>query len=267
MNPQKALRDLGLNDQETAIYTALFRAGGLPASELAKKVDLRRTTVYAFLKNMSQKGFVSIFVQSGRQLYVAERPQNVAGYFEKKYQNFIDTIPYFESMEKTQTQTTGLRFIDTLDELKRFYAGILREYHRRSYIVMSNGETWKNLDQEYFRQFRKDRNRAGITTQILLTADCRGIAQTNPSPLREIKFLPEQYQFKSSIDIFDDQVLIVGPEQSSLAVVIAVPTMVDIFKSTFTMLWNATPKSKEKHVPPPTQKRMSLPPHQSSLLK
>ena len=58
------------------------------------------------------------------------------------------------------------------------------------------------------------------------------------SLLREVKFLPEKYKFKSTIDIFKDKVLIISPEISSLAVVLEVPAMVDVFKSVFEITWD-----------------------------
>ena len=51
--------------------------------------------------------------------------------------------------------------------------------------------------------------------------------------------MPERFKFKSTIDIYADKVLIVSPELSSLAVVIAIPAMVDVFKSAFEMIWEA----------------------------
>jgi hypothetical protein len=56
--------------------------------------------------------------------------------------------------------------------------------------------------------------------------------------LREFKYLPPIYKFKSTIDIFGDRILIVSPELSSLAVVIAIPAMTDVFKTVFQVLWD-----------------------------
>ncbi len=57
-------------------------------------------------------------------------------------------------------------------------------------------------------------------------------------PLRTVKYLPQKYVFKSTLDIFDDQVLVVSPELTSLAVVISVPVMMDVFKNVFEMMWD-----------------------------
>ncbi len=243
MNAEQRLQDMGLSDQEASIYVALLKSGGLPASTVAKEVGIRRTTAYSSLKGLAQKGFVEVFVKRGRQIFIAEKPQNIAGYFEKKLKAFTEGIPLFESLEKKTLQMSGLRFIETIDELKKFYTGILREYRHKSYSAMGNSNAWQGLDPDFFIQFRKDRAAAGIHTQLLLSADS---TETNPKEnnlLREVKFLPKKYSFKSTIDIFDDKILIVSPDQTSLAVVIAVPAMVDIFKSTFQLVWDFAPSA------------------------
>lgn len=238
MNAEQRLQDMGLSTPEASIYVALLKTGGLPASTVAKEVGLRRTTAYAILKGLAQKGFVEVFVKRGRQVFVAVKPQNIAGYFEKKLKAFTEGIPLLESLEKKHVQSTGVRFIETVDELKRFYTGILREYRHKAYVAMGNTNAWQGLDSEFFIQFRKDRAAAGIHTRLLLSSDSHEVNPKEGNLLREVKFLPPKYLFKSTMDIFDDKILIISPDQTSLAVVIAVPAMVDVFRSTFELMWD-----------------------------
>lgn len=238
MTLEKRLESLGLTSQEATIYLTLLQSGELPASQVANQVGLQRTTAYAILKGLVQRGFVLAYLKTGRQVFIAEKPQNLVGHFEQKLKNFTDGIPLFASLEKKQIKTTGVRFIETTTELKRFYGVILREYRGRSYVAMGNTQAWEGLDAEFFTQYRKDRAAVGIHTRLLLSGDSRAVNREERDLGREVKFLPKKYQFKSTIDIFDDKILIVSPEQTSIAVVIAVPAMIDIFKSTFELIWD-----------------------------
>jgi len=237
MKADAALKSLGLSDQETQIYLALLKIGGSSASTIAKNAGIKRTTVYAILKSLAQKGFVAMYYRKSRQLYYAEKPERVKTYFEKRIKTFEDLIPSLEALDKTKMQLSGLRFIETVDELKRFYADILEDYKNKLYYVIGSAGTWEGLEPEFFVQFRKDRAAANIRTKLLLTAESKGISPTDKKLLREARFLPEKYKFKSTIDIYKDKILIVSPELSSLAVVIQIPAMTDIFKSIFEMLW------------------------------
>lgn len=245
MNGEKHLQDVGLSQHESTLYVVLLKSGGLPASAAAKEAGLRRTTAYPILQSLAQKGFVGVYVRRGRKVFIAERPQSVAGFFEKKLKSFTAAIPLLESLEKNKLQVSGLRFIETVDELKKFYDGILREYRNKSYVIMGNSNAWQGLDPDFFVQFRKDRAAANIRTRILLSADSTETSPTDSRLLRETRLLPATYAFKSTMDIFDDKVLIVSPDQTSLAIVIAVPTMVDIFKSSFQMMWDLMAAKKQ----------------------
>lgn len=231
------LKDLGLSDLEAQTYLSLLKLGGSLASAVAKNLGIKRTTVYALLKGLAQKGFVTMYYRKSKQYYYAERPQRLAAYFEKKLDALTSIIPTLESFEKKQAQMIGLRFIETKGELKKFYAGIIAEYKNKEYHIIGSLHGWEDIDPEFFIQYRKDRGTAHIKTKLLLTHDSRKDNPPDPALRREVRFLLKQYIFKSTIDIYKDKILIVSPELSSLAVVIQIPAMTDIFESVFQMLW------------------------------
>lgn len=238
MNTTIALKNLGLSDQEAQIYLALLRLGGSLASALAKDTGVKRTTIYALLKGLAQKGFIMMYYRKSKQYYYAERPARLVAHLEKKLSAFTEIIPTLESFDKKQAQAIGLRFIETKDELKKFYADVLQEYKNKEYHIIGSLHGWEDLDPAFFIQYRKDRGRANIKTKLLLTHDSRKDNPPDPALRREVRYLPPQYAFKSTIDIYKDKILIVSPELSSLAVVIQIPAMTDIFKSVFQMLWD-----------------------------
>lgn len=238
MSQITVLKDIGLTDQEAIIYLSLLKTGGSTASLVAKDVGIKRTTVYAILKGMTQKGFLTTYYRKSKQFFYAERPQRVANHFEKKIASFVEAIPLLESLEKKQMQSFGLRFIETLDELKMFYKKALDEYKNKEYSIIGNSIYWQGLDPEFFDEFRNSRAKAKIKTRLLLTEESKDTNPTDQKLLRESRLLPKQYLFKSTMDIFPDKVLVVSPELSSLAVVIAVPAMVDVFQGMFQMIWD-----------------------------
>ncbi len=239
MQEKTALKELGLNEHEAGVYLELLKIGGSIASVVAKNIGLKRTTVYAILKSLAEKGFVTTYYRKSKQFFYAEKPQRVADYFEKKLDAFNNLVPMLESVEKKKLQITGLRFIETLHELKKFYNDVLDEYKNKEYFIIGSAPGWEGLDPEWFTQFRKKRGHANIKTRLLLSAESAKINPEDPKLLRIWKYLPAKHKFKSTIDIFKDKILIVSPELSSLAVVVAIPAMVDVFKSVFEIIWDS----------------------------
>ncbi len=235
-----ALRRIGFSDQEVDLYISLLSLGGAKASAVAKDTGTQRTAVYHTLKNMASKGYVHVYFKNNQKYFHAKKPHKLAALYSKKLDNLYAFLPQLQAIEKKSKTAVGLRFIQSLDELKEFYTGILYEYADKEYNIIGSAGDWENLDTEWFRQFRVDRARNNIRTKLLLTESSRGISPEDGSLLRDVKFVPEKYVYKSIIDIFDDKVLIVSSELSALAVVIEVPVMRDVFMAMFDMLWDTS---------------------------
>ena len=240
MSHISTLQTLGLTEDEARTYLALLKIGGGNAIALAKEVEVKRTTIYPILKSLHEKGFASTYLSKTKKLYRAEKPDKVAGQFEKRLESFSSIIPELKTIEKQDISHVGLRFIETKQELERFYTGILIEYKGKSYDAIGSATAWEGINPEFFQKFRFDRADAKIKTRILLSADSIEASPDDAKLLREVRVLPKNHTFKSTMDIFDDKILIINPDQSALAVVIEVPSMVDIFKEMFEMLWTVS---------------------------
>lgn len=234
----RTLCELGLSRQEATAYVTLLRLGGSGAAALAKEMSTKRTTVYAILKSLTEHGVAEAYVQKGVTFYRPTPPEKLANHFEEKVELFKTLIPSIRVAEKEDGRMLGLRFIETKAELRSFYRDILSDYAGKSYRVIGDASAWENIDNDFFVQFRKDRATRGIHTRLLLSARSKEINPIEVELLREWHYLPLKYEFKSTIDIFDDKILVVSPELSSLAIVIATPVMTDVFKSTFDILWD-----------------------------
>lgn len=234
------LQDLGLSESEARAYLTLLKLGGAKPSLVAKEMGIQRTTVYAILRELAQKGFATVYFRQNHRFYYAQRPKRLSSLFEKKLDKFREILPALNATERQQNSAVGIRYLETKEELEYFYEEILDEYKNREYCIIGSAKGWEGIDPEFFIQYRKDRAQANIKTRLLLSADSQEINPEDKELLRDFRYLPAKYAFKSTMDIFDDKILIVGPEISSLAVVIEIPPMVDVFKGTFEALWDAS---------------------------
>lgn len=133
---------------------------------------------------------------------------------------------------------TGLHPIKTKKELRRFYTEILKKYRGQEYRIIGDISGWEKIDPVFLKRYRSNRAQAGIKTKILLSHGSKLHNPEDKSLLRECKYLPKEYAFENTVDIFDNYgVLIVSPNTKTLAIVIAIPAIVDVFKSIFEIIW------------------------------
>lgn len=238
---KSAIKNIGLSDVEADVYLALLKRGGGKASLVAKDIGIKRTTVYPILKKLAADGFVSVYFRQNKRMYYAQKPQRVISLVQQKINAFSSVLPILNTLEKKSAKESGLRFIETVEELKLFYTGILDEYKNKTYNIIGSARGWEGLDPEFFTEYRKQRGKNKIHTKLILDKKSKGFQPTDSKLFREWRYLPEEYPFKSTIDIFDDKILIVSPELTAVAIVVAVPAMTDIFKSVFQFMWDTLP--------------------------
>jgi len=238
------LEELGLNEQEAKTYLALLKLGGSHASAVAKEVGVKRTTIYAILTALANKGAILVYFRKNNKFYYAQKPHKLRDLFENKLKMFDSMIPFLESMEKKEVRKIGLRFIETKEELEKFYDDIIVEYKNKEYYVIGNTQAWEAVSGDSFHRYRKDRVKNNVRTKLLLSHDSKIENFDVENGVREFRHLPEKYKFKGTINIFDDKILVVSPELTSLAVVIAIPAMVDVFQSVFEIIWDSVDSGK-----------------------
>ena len=238
MQARPILQQLGLSAQESDLYTLLNRKPQADARSLAATLGIKRTSVYAMLDRLCEKGFAAQHITKDGKVYLAERPQKVRLMQEKKVAQFTSLIPWLESQAVHEAQPSGVRFFDTRKELKQWYLGILEEYAGRSYRIIGTQKDWYRLDADFLESIHKIFKEKRIKAQIIFSADTPRVYPSQETTIyQNIRYLPKEYLFRTTIDIFDDQILLVSPEQRAVAVVIAIPAMLDVFDAIFRSLW------------------------------
>lgn len=238
MQAQSILKPLGLSPEESDLYVLLTRRGASDARRLAAELGIKRTSVYAMLDRLCEKGFAQQRVTKNGREYLAERPQKVRLTQEKKIAQFTALIPWLESQALHEAQPQGVRFFETRQELKQWYLGILNDYAGKSYRIIGTQQDWYRLDPDFLETIHRTFKEKRIKAQILFSADTPRFSQEKEKNIyRDVRYLPRDCTFRTTIDLFDDQVLIVSPEQRAVAVVISIPAMMDIFDAMFRCLW------------------------------
>lgn len=244
MDIQSTLQDFGLTDTESDIYLSLVRRKRAVAADLAHDITIPRTSIYYLLKKLKKEGYVLSQHRDGTTYYYPQPIRRVAAMHSRKLDALYGVMPMIEMLSGSQQEMPSIRYIDSLDELKQYYTIVLDEYMGSSYDIIGSALAWEGHDPDWFRVYRRRRARNNIKTRLLLTSDSKGISPDAEGLLRTVKYLPEKYIYKSTIDIFNNEVLIIGPNIGALALVISIPSMCDVFQATFDALWDSLPESE-----------------------
>ena len=239
MEAQRLLQELGLSRPLSEAYLALLKRGTAEARQLAVDLGWKRTTIYAVLDQLCEQGYASLHIGKTKRRYVAESPQRIRLMHEKRLGQFNALIPWLESMRLAPQPMQGIRFFETRKELETWYLRKLEAYGGRSYSIIGNQKDWQKLHPAFLERVYQVLKEKRVKVRLLFSADSpeptRGY---DAGSLRTIKYLPKGYEFRTTIDIFDEEILLVSPELRAVAVTISIPAMRDVFDALFRLLWD-----------------------------
>lgn len=124
------LQKLGFSEKEAQVYLMLLRIGPAPASTLARRVEMKRVTVYSVLQTLQEKGLVSFEeTRSGRR-YIPHDPECLLEYLEEEYsdikfrlnlaKNCVEKLKTVQT--KDQAETLGFRFLHGEGKVRRYFS-------------------------------------------------------------------------------------------------------------------------------------------------
>lgn len=134
---------LGLTEKEARVYLMLVRIGPSPASTLARRVNMKRASVYAVLDALLARNLVSFEECSGCRRYLPHDPQGILYDLEQESAALRVKIDLAkECIIRIQEAING----DTLQERKTIFC-------RGTNSVLNGLIEWLDLNESLFVMF------------------------------------------------------------------------------------------------------------------
>ncbi len=112
------MEDLGLSENEAAIYLYLLKNGQKPVQKIAKGTKLSRVTVYSAIESLSNLGLVSNLQKGKRKLFTAEPPERVISIAENNLKKMESTV------KEMKSQIQELKLLQSGDKpVVKFFEG------------------------------------------------------------------------------------------------------------------------------------------------
>jgi len=248
----KALNKLGLTDKEPDIYLTLLKLSGVqPASIIASRANLNRTTTYKILINLAKKGLITKTQKHGIICFFAEDPEkNLKKLIEKQQNNIteansviLDSLPLITSQtDINNSNIPKVRFYEGIDGIKQIYEAVLKEgvdYYRYGDLTKIYGALGNFTDE-----FIKKRNELNMTSYAIMPI--RGdmkkpySKKKHKDERREPLYIPyDIFPIEGEIRIFGNKVSIVSLQKEQLiGVIIESSVIYKMFYSIFMLTWN-----------------------------
>lgn len=237
MSLKKLLDSVGLDQKNQMVYLALLKLGDAPASMIAKKSGLPRTTAYHQLENLVRLGLASKYKQKNITRFAAESTNKLKSVLENKLALFEKYLPELQKISSSE-RLINLRLFEGAEGVQQI---IEEELECKEKIVRSIG-THKDLRRASsgkitFTARRVDKKIFSKCLRPKNDEFKKGWLESQREELREVRLLPENISVPGMIFIYDNKVAIITPEEEGLGFIIASKTFSESLKNIFDALW------------------------------
>lgn len=241
---KNTLREVGLSPKETETLWILLWEGSLPASQIARRTKLNRTTSYGILKSLAEKGLVSRTSIGGVTRFQSIDPRLLPDYIERMRSGLLERkkeiegiLPQIISARTKKNIFPRIQFFEGIEGVKQAYEDTLENNQGKQLLDISGTDAiFTRMDSEWLDYYLKKRTRLGIRCVDLApnTEWSRRSKAVDKEVLRITKLIPAQFTFDTEIDIYDNKVGIFSySEKEPIAVIIEDEAIANTMKTLF----------------------------------
>jgi sugar-specific transcriptional regulator TrmB len=234
------LQQFGLSENEAKVYLAGLEIGQATIQELAQKSQVKRTTIYTIIEGLKEKGLMSQIKRGSKTFLVAENPQNLLAYSERRHQALKEVLPELKSIYNISWVKPKVRFFEGEEGYLAVYENILKEHPKEILAIASYENFMQHVDSQYEEEWTRRRIEKGIKLRWLDFKTQKVVQRTieTQKAQRAIRFLPKEFHFTSSMFIYGDKIVIVsGKNKEFVAIVIENSEFHQMLGQLFEMIW------------------------------
>ena len=176
--------------------------------QLARKSGVKRTSIYNFIDELKERGFIVETIKKKRKMYSAVNPEQLVEIEKTRLAELERLTPELLAIQNKSKTKPRVMFYDGAEGIKEVYADMLKD--KKEIIAFEDLEhTKKSLPASFYDYFPNERAKRGITFKSILrdSKEARRLTEKTIKLLRESKFL-KTADWKTEINIYGDNIKI-----------------------------------------------------------
>jgi len=242
----ESLKELGLSENEAAVYQASLASGPTTVLNIAKTAGIKRTTAYSVIEDLMKPGLMTIEVKGFKKLYSPASPEKLENILEQRKQDFQKLLPELSAMYNLKGGESFLKYYSGLPAVKFLYNSLIEEVRPgEPYDVISDSTQWYALDRKFFDDFIERRGKMGIKTRLLLQDSpiAREEKKYERQHNKTIKFLPADSGFDVNLVVTPYKVVVHQLVEPVMAIIIETKSVIHLHQKMFELIWNSISES------------------------
>lgn len=242
------LKQIGLNEKQAGIYLAALELGETTVKEIAKKAEIKRTTIYDLLDEMIESGLIKQTIKESRKKFIAASPAELQIIIQKREALLSQIMPALSSMSNVDKVRPKIRFYEGKEGLVEVYNDTLK--HSGEILAFASEDILKTLGLAWAENYVSQRIKKRIYYKGIMPKSSlleKDFISQNQQQLRSTKVIDGQkYPFSNEIMIYGHQKIAIISAKDSIGIIIESAEIHRTQKSIFELLWDNLPEIKMK---------------------
>lgn len=243
-NPlKKTLQEIGLSHNETKVYLALTELGEAPASAIAKRADLPRTTAISILEKLEKENYISIQIYRGKHQYWIESPHMIKDALLARLMMAENLNSLLTDLYRSEADFPYAKIYDSKTSIKKFIEKTILGLKKNSEILtidaVRTGNYERILSEDFFYQMLGLKKKQGVITRTLVPSGTLNEISERKLKSQNIQLreLPPGIDFQASMWIIEDTLVLFSGKYPFI-VATKHKIITESLKSIYTFLWN-----------------------------
>lgn len=229
---------LGMTSMQAKVYLAALELGEATMLALAGKSGVNRSTIYTFIDELRERGYINETKRGKRHVYSAVNPERLVEMQKVRLSGLERILPDLLAINNKSAKKPRVTFYDGMQGVEEVYADMLRE--KKEILAYEDLEDLRaELPPRIFDWFPKERARRDILIRSISrdVPFARNFSKDNLKFLRKTKFITAP-KFKTDINIYGDKVALIDLEgPSPFAVLVENRHLADTMRVVWQQLW------------------------------
>ncbi len=228
------LEKFGLEKKEAKVYVALLKIGLSSATTISRETKIERTQVYRVIEKLIDKGRASFIVENNVRKFHAVEPERLLIELKEKERELKAYLPKLKGIcneKKREPNIELYRGEGGIRSLIRALLGLRRDYD----VIAGKGVPEM---QAFFEAMMEAIEEAGVHERVLARESVDIVKSKNT----EVRYLPKNHSYESTIGFCGDKVGIILWSKPFLAIAIEDEGLGKTFRSYFELLWKMAKK-------------------------
>jgi HTH-type transcriptional regulator, sugar sensing transcriptional regulator len=249
MDTKEILEQLGVADKKADVYLACLEEGGATAYLIAKKVGLKRPTVYDILNSLVKEGMIFKALKKTKVYYHPADPESLMRKLKEREEKLKTIMPFLQNLYNAPKVKPAIRYFEGKEGIKEMYEDELKSCKKGDEILSYMGQDPLEELPEYSKYFVEERVKKGVISRSICkkTASIMEYVKNNTSQLRVSRVLTaENFPIDNEIDIYKNKIAITSYGKEMFGMIIESEELFKAQKAIFDLAWLGAEQIAEK---------------------